>query len=144
MTHHGWVVPSATLLFDGDCSFCTKCAMFIERWIHSPARVVAWQFVDPRSYGLTSTACTEALQWVVRDGLDGLVVAQYAGPMAIAELLRSSRSWYWRGVGWWLSRPGVAMLSWPVYRWVARHRDRFPGGTAACAVAPARRNGTCD
>src|SRR5690606_9619127 len=49
--HNGGVTdaappPSPVFLYDGDCSFCTTCANFIERRIPTSARVVPWQFTD--------------------------------------------------------------------------------------------------
>jgi predicted DCC family thiol-disulfide oxidoreductase YuxK len=88
--------------------------------------VEPWQFTDIDALGLTSAECDTAVQWI-----DGTHRA--AGPAAIAALLRTSHPG-WRLVGRILgTRVGTA-LTWPFYRWVARNRDRMPGGTAACAL----------
>jgi len=39
---------TATFVYDGDCSFCTTCAEFIERRIPTHARIIPWQFADHR------------------------------------------------------------------------------------------------
>ena len=119
-------------VFDGDCAFCSRCAGFIERRIHTPAQVVAWQRLDLPAHGLTADACADAVQWV---GADGAVAA---GPVAIARLLRHATGvggrLLWRPAGSLLGTRWALALAWPAYRWVARNRHRMPGGTAACAV----------
>jgi predicted DCC family thiol-disulfide oxidoreductase YuxK len=121
-----------TFVYDGDCAFCSSCARFIERRIHGPALVGAWQRLDLAALGLTADQCSDAVQWV---GSDGQAVA---GPAAIARLLRhaSGRSGHllWHPVGAVLATRPVLALAWPAYRWVARNRHRLPGGTAACAL----------
>ena len=121
-----------TFVFDGDCAFCSTCARFIERRIHTPALVEAWQRLDLAALGLTADECADAVQWVGDEGETA------AGPAAIARLLRRAEgpSGYllWRAAGAVLgTRPALA-LAWPAYRWVARNRYRLPGGTAACAL----------
>jgi predicted DCC family thiol-disulfide oxidoreductase YuxK len=121
-----------TFVYDGDCSFCTSCARFIERRIPSHARLVPWQFTDLASLGLTQQQAEEAVQWV---GTDGTIAS---GPDAIALLLRDA------GRGWTL--PGRALqfgpvrfAAWPAYRWIADHRHLMPGGTPACSLPQAQR-----
>jgi len=120
-----------TFVYDGDCAFCTSCAMFIVRQVPTTASVVPWQHADLATLGLTADECAAAVQWVGADGRTA------AGPEAIAELLRGSRP-AWRLVGWLLGLRPVLAAAWPAYRWVARNRHRLPGGTAACALPPPR------
>jgi len=120
-------VNGSVLVYDGDCGFCSTSARFIERRIPTRATVVAWQHLDLAEIGLTPERCVEALQWVGADGSRG------SGPVAVGYLLRDAGMW-WKPLGWLLLAPPVRWLAWPVYRWVARHRDRLPGGTPACAV----------
>jgi predicted DCC family thiol-disulfide oxidoreductase YuxK len=129
-------VPPAVFLYDGDCAFCSSCARWLQRWVPSPVPLRPWQFVDVGALGLTPAECDTAVQWV-----DG--PRRAAGPAAIAALLRTS-GLGWRVVGRLLgTRVGLA-LAWPPYRWVARNRDRMPGGTAACALPAAQRPGASD
>jgi len=120
-----------TLVYDGDCGFCARCAMFVERHVRRGARrdvtVVPWQAADLDRLGLTVTECAEAVRWVGRDG------SRAHGPLAIAHLLRTAGPG-WRVAGWLLARRPVLAIAWPVYRWVARNRHRMPGGSAACAL----------
>jgi predicted DCC family thiol-disulfide oxidoreductase YuxK len=98
--------------------------------------VQPWQFTDIGALGVSAAECDAAVQWV-----DG--PRRAAGPAAIAALLRTSRLW-WRAAGWVLdTRLGLALTS-PVYRWVARNRDRMPGGTATCALPSAQRHPSID
>jgi predicted DCC family thiol-disulfide oxidoreductase YuxK len=123
-------------LYDGDCAFCSSCARWLQRWVPTSVPVQPWQFVDIGAYGVSAAECDAAVQWI-----DGSRHA--AGPAAIAALLRTSHMG-WRAVGRALgTRPGLA-VTWPVYRWVARNRDRMPGGTATCAVPAARRHPSID
>lgn len=123
-----------TFVYDGDCAFCTSCARFAERWVPTRAQLVPWQFTDLDALGLTDDECEEAVQWVGTDGV------RAAGPDAIARLLGASKPW-WRPLGAALRLSPVRALAWPVYRWVARNRHRMPGGTAACSLPQAAREG---
>jgi predicted DCC family thiol-disulfide oxidoreductase YuxK len=122
-------------LYDGDCGFCTRCAQFLRRHVRTPVRIAAWQGVDLAPLGVTAAECAQAVQYVSARHVS-------AGPVAIADLLRTAvgrTGPVWRLLGWVLARRVVAALAWPVYRWVARHRHRFPGGTVACELPrPAR------
>jgi predicted DCC family thiol-disulfide oxidoreductase YuxK len=103
----------------------------LQRWAPTAVPVRPWQFVDIEALGVCAAECDTAVQWVDGD-------RRAAGPAAIAALLRTSHLG-WRLVGRILgTRVGTA-LTWPFYRWVARNRDRMPGGTAACALPPAQR-----
>ena len=125
-------VIAPTFVYDGDCSFCTTCAGFIERRIPTRARVVPWQFADLDELGLTVEQCESAVQWV---GGDGTVAA---GPDAIALLLRDAGR-FWQFAGGALQLGPVRLAAWPAYHWVADHRHLLPGGTAACSLPQAQR-----
>jgi predicted DCC family thiol-disulfide oxidoreductase YuxK len=129
MTNHA----NPTFLYDGDCAFCSTCARFVDRRIHTPARVVPWQFVDLAELGVTQQMAEEAVQWI---GVDGTVAS---GPAAISRLLRAAQ-WYWRPLGWLLSIPPISWLADPLYRVIARNRHRLPGGTPMCSLPQAERD----
>lgn len=120
-------------MFDGDCSFCTSCAQFIERRIPSHAIVIPWQFADLNALGLTQEQAEEAVQWVAGDG----TIA--SGPDAIALLLRDAGR-FWVVPGRALQLGPVKFAAWPAYRWVAKHRHLLPGGTVACSLPQAQRD----
>lgn len=113
-------------LYDGDCAFCTKSAQFLLRRVRTDADVKPWQGTDIDALGLTEDDVETAVQWV-EPGLSK------AGPDAIAVLLRRAQ-WFWKPLGWALSNRVASTLAWPLYRLVARNRDRMPGGTTACAL----------
>ena len=121
----------SVFLYDGDCGFCTRCATFLRQHVPTDSRIVAWQTADLAPLGVTAGQCSAAVQFVSRDGTS-------AGPVAIAGLLRTSTTVWWRLAGRLLGTRPVLLLAWPAYRLVARHRHRLPGGTAACEIGLAR------
>jgi predicted DCC family thiol-disulfide oxidoreductase YuxK len=122
-----------TLVYDGDCAFCSSCAQFIERRIPTRAALVPWQFADLPALGLTQAQAEEAVQWVDTDGTVS------SGPDAVALLLRDAGR-LWEVPGRALQLGPVRLAAWPAYRWIANHRHLLPGGTAACALPQAERD----
>jgi predicted DCC family thiol-disulfide oxidoreductase YuxK len=125
-------VDRPVFLYDGDCSFCSSCARFVERRIPAAADVVAWQQADLDRLGVAQADAEAAVQWIATDG------TIRAGPEAIAELLLDGGR-FWRLPGRLLDLPPVRALAWPLYRLVARNRHRLPGGTATCSLPQAER-----
>jgi predicted DCC family thiol-disulfide oxidoreductase YuxK len=118
----------ATLLYDGECGFCTSCARWLQRHAPSAAIVQPWQRADLDRIGISEQACRDAVQWVDDE-------RRSSGPVAFADYARTSTRG-WRAIGRVVgSRVGLT-VAWPVYRWVSRNRSRLPGGAPACA-APA-------
>lgn len=118
------------LVFDGDCGMCSTSARFVERRLRrtdTDFDVAASQHLDLASLGLTQEQCDEALQWVAADG------RITSGHEAVGSLLRASRRWA-RPAGHLVQAPGASTLARVAYRWVADHRQMFPGGTPACAL----------
>jgi len=115
----------ATLIFDGDCGVCQRCANFVSR--RSPGITVgSYQSLDLESLGVTAEQAATAALWVdgdgVRDGHDAIAAA----------LVASRRPWTW--LGRVLSCWPVAPLGRRVYPVIARNRHRLPGATAACEM----------
>lgn len=124
------MTSQAVFLFDGDCGFCTRCAEFLRRRVATPVRIVAWQTTDLQPLGVTAAECAQAVQYVSGDHIT-------AGPVAIADLLRTATGRtgaLWRIAGAVLAWRPTLLIAWPLYRWVARHRHRFPGGSATCEL----------
>lgn len=121
---------AATLIYDGDCAFCTASAQRIASHWHGGAQIKSWQRLgEPRltELGLTVPDVQSAAWWVDDGG------RLYRGHLAIARALIQA--------GGWRRLAGRAVasraLSWPgalVYRLVARYRYRMPGATDACRV----------
>jgi len=123
----GVVRGSGTLIFDGDCGFCTTSAGWAKRIVPG-ADVVAWQLTDLDRFGITPEAADAEIQYV---DVDGRVSG---GAAAIARLL-VSRGALWGVLGRFALLPGIRTVAAWVYRWVADNRYRLPGGTPACKVA---------
>lgn len=129
---------TAVLLYDGDCAFCSTCAHWLQRWAPARAEVVAWQLADLEALHVTVAEADAAVQWVADgaadrdDGRDD-GGARAAGPEAIAAYLRTVGP-HWRVAGRVLAFAPVRRVAWPVYRWIAAHRHRLPGGTPQCAL----------
>jgi predicted DCC family thiol-disulfide oxidoreductase YuxK len=117
---------AGTVVFDGDCGFCTSSARLLERLGRHRLVVIPWQRADLAALGLTPDACAKAVQFVGPGGR-----ASGAGAVALA-LLASPQPW--RTLGAVLELPPVRPVAAATYRLVARHRHRLPGGTAACAA----------
>jgi predicted DCC family thiol-disulfide oxidoreductase YuxK len=119
--------PRPVLLFDGDCAFCSRCAAVARRLLPADCSVVAWQFADLASLGVTAARAGSEVLWIGRDG------AAFGGAPAVVQALRAAGG-LWAVLGtvlsWWPARWIAAR----VYRLVAANRYRLPGGSAACAV----------
>lgn len=128
------VFETPTLVYDGDCAFCTRSVRFIERRIARRPTIVAWQSTDLEALGLTSEMCETAVQWV------GVDAAIESGHRAVARtLIHGGKGW--AVLGRVILLPGVSWLAGVVYRWIARNRHRMPGGTSECVLPQADRDG---
>ena len=119
----------ATLVFDGDCGFCTRCVALVPKSARRTTEVVPYQRADLVSLGLTAAECAAAVQWVGDDG------ARARGHAAVGRLLQHAGGG-WRVLGTALLTPPLSWLAAVVYRLVAANRMRLPGGTPACALPP--------
>lgn len=122
-----------TLIYDGDCGFCTRSARWIEaRWRPGTARIrpgASFDDAELAALGLTRADVEAAAWWIGTDG------SAARGEQAVAAALRSATGWA-RLLGRALGLPGVRRAARPGYAFVARHRHRLPGSTPACATAP--------
>jgi predicted DCC family thiol-disulfide oxidoreductase YuxK len=121
----------ATLVFDGDCGFCTRCVALVPKSVRRTTTVVPYQRADLPALGLTAAQCADAVQWVGDDG------SRARGHAAIGRLLQTGGV-LWRVLGTLLLIPPISWLAALVYRLVAANRMRLPGGTPACALPPPR------
>ena len=115
-----------TLVFDGDCGFCTTSAGWAQR-LAPGLSTVAWQHANLAALGLTAGAAAARVQFV---GDDATVVS---GAAAVAAVLRCGGRG-WAALGRLLQLPGVRSLAELGYTLVARYRYRLPGGTPACRL----------
>jgi predicted DCC family thiol-disulfide oxidoreductase YuxK len=115
-----------TLIFDGDCGFCTTSAGWARR-IAPGVDTVAWQLTDLDALGVSEAAARDEVQYVDDDGRVS------GGAEAVARLL-VFRGSVWALLGRLMLRPGVRVVAAWVYRKVADNRYRLPGGTPACKL----------
>jgi predicted DCC family thiol-disulfide oxidoreductase YuxK len=115
---------AGTLLFDGDCGFCTTSAGFAAR-IAPAVTVVPYQRADLDAFGIRAEDAAASVQWVAADG------RVYAGAAAAARLLLAAGG-AWRWLGRVMLLPVARTIAEAVYRLVAANRHRLPGGTPAC------------
>ena len=131
MTKHREV--DATLVYDGDCAFCTRCVQLMERFVPAQPRVTPWQWADLPALGVTEAQAEHSVLWV-EPGARPL-----AGAAAIARLLVTCGG-PWLVLGRVMQVPPVSWLAAGAYRLVANNRHRLPGSTAACALPQAQRD----
>ena len=116
-----------TLVFDGDCGFCTSVARHFEKRSFTPIEIAAWQLTDLAALGLTPEQASEQVYLVTIDGVFG-------GAECFAELMRIQGDPFHRLIAWGMRLPGIRRLSEWGYRQVAHNRHRLPGGTPACEL----------
>ncbi|MFF4648760.1 thiol-disulfide oxidoreductase DCC family protein [Streptomyces sp. NPDC001380] len=129
------------LVYDGDCAFCSRCVGLAARlpadpaargWDAVPFRTADLAGLDARCGGLglvTARRAGREVLWVTPGG------QVYGGAQAVARLLMRAGG-VWIVPGALVTLPPVRWAAAGVYRLVARHRHRMPGGTAACALPP--------
>ena len=122
-------VPAPTLVFDGDCAFCTTAVGVARRVLPAGVTVVAWQFADLDALGTTADRARQEVLWVDADGTVS------GGAAAVARLLRAA-GLPLSVLGVLISLPPLRWVAPPVYRLVAANRHRLPGGTPACRMPP--------
>ncbi|WP_222272082.1 thiol-disulfide oxidoreductase DCC family protein [Modestobacter marinus] len=120
-------MPQPTLVFDGDCGFCTRSAEVARRILPAGVAVTAWQFADLAALGTTAERAQREALWI---GADGGVSG---GATAVARAMRAAGG-VWLLLGWLFAVPPVSWLAGVGYRIVAANRMRLPGGTPACAA----------
>ena len=109
---------SPTLIYDGDCDFCQRCASWIATRLPTGTPVMAAQEADLAAAGLSEQQVTDAAWWIDTDG------TQHRGHRAIAESLRACGG-SWARLGRLLILPGVSLLAAGVYELIARNRHRL-------------------
>ena len=127
------VMPSTpvrvpTLIYDGDCGFCTSSARWIARRWDASIEAVPWQQfgVDGLpGLGLTEVEVGRSAWWIVPGQ------APEGDHLAIIRSLQASAGWT-RWLGAVLAVPPLRWVSAALYPVVARNRSRLPGGTPAC------------
>ena len=118
---------TATLVFDGDCGFCTTAVNWLEAHLAQFPTAVPFQWADLDSLGVTENEARERV-WFVSEG------QRHGGHRALSALLVLQKNPGWRFLGHLLVVPGFSLIGAAGYALVARYRYRLPGGTPACKV----------
>jgi predicted DCC family thiol-disulfide oxidoreductase YuxK len=121
------MTSNITLIFDGDCGFCTSAANQIVK--RSKAKIVAvpWQFTDLAQYSLTQAQVADQVYLAIDD-------ENFAGHEAFAMVFRVQPNAFLRFIGKTMMSRYLRWFSMPIYRLVARYRHKLPGGTPACKL----------
>ena len=109
------------IVYDGDCGFCTACALWLER---GGVAIVPWQRLDLAAVGLTEDDVRSRVYWLQ----DARPVDSAAGAVGLALIDRGGA---WTTVGRLIRSRPIRPLAEIVYRFVARNRHRLPGSTCA-------------
>jgi predicted DCC family thiol-disulfide oxidoreductase YuxK len=120
----------ATLIFDGDCGFCTTAVLWLQRTLPRVPATAPFQWTDLADFGLTEDEARSQV-WFVTAG------NRYGGAAAVAAVLRGQPSPLLRALGWLGTVPPWSWVADAGYRVVARYRYRLPGGTPACRLPSA-------
>ncbi|GAA4882344.1 DCC1-like thiol-disulfide oxidoreductase family protein [Pseudonocardia benzenivorans] len=122
-------VLAGTLVFDGDCGFCTRSLGWL-RLLDAHARIATVPFQRPDAAALvdaTPQQCRAEVRWKGADGATAGGSAAVAAALSVALQRGWPRALHAR----------TARAQDTVYRWVARHRSRLPGTTPWCIRHPA-------
>ncbi|MXW57637.1 MAG: DUF393 domain-containing protein [Acidimicrobiia bacterium] len=112
-------LTSGTLIYDGDCGFCTATARWAERRLNDDYRVVPSQQADLAAVGLTQDDVDRSAWWIEPDG------TRSDEHRCIAEALRAMRA-PWPALGRLLTLGPISPLARGVYRLIAENRYRLP------------------
>lgn len=121
------VTKGVTLIFDGDCGFCTSTANWIVKHSKTPVTAVPWQRTDVTQYGLLEPQVANKVYVVVDSKTAG-------GHEAVAELLKLQNNKFLWFLGWLSLVPPFCFVGAIFYRLVAKYRHKLPGGTPACKL----------
>ena len=120
-------ITAGTLVYDGDCGFCTTTACWVERRMSGDCRVIPSQQADLDALGLSADDVARSAWWI---GPDGTLWDEH---QCIAGAL-CAISGPWPAIGQLLTLGPMNTLARWVYRLVAdnRHRIRRPRTPSTC------------
>jgi predicted DCC family thiol-disulfide oxidoreductase YuxK len=111
-------VTVATVLYDGDCGFCTACVTAVAQRLRVPVALEPWQRADVDALGVPRTDAERRLQWVTPAG------DRREGHEAVAAWLRAGGRAHLAAI---LTAPVAGRAAALAYRAVAANRSRIPG-----------------
>ena len=110
---------SGTLIYDGDCGFCTATARWAERRLSDDYQVVPSQQTDLAAFGLTDEDVARSAWWIDPNG------TRSDEHRCIANALRAMRA-HWPALGRLLTLRPISPLAGWTYRLIAGNRYRLP------------------
>ena len=116
-----------SVIYDGDCAFCSSTARFGKARIAPDLEFLAYQQTDLTRFGLTKAECEKSLQFVSDDQ------QIHSGAKAVAQILISAGFPYLL-IGRIMNLPLINKLAQLGYDLVAKNRHRLPGGTPTCKM----------
>ncbi|MCU1447072.1 thiol-disulfide oxidoreductase DCC family protein [Cryobacterium sp.] len=123
-------ISPATLIFDGDCGFCTTAVLWLQRTLPRVPATAPFQRTDLARFGLDEEQARSMVWFVTGE-------RRYGGASGIAAMLRGQPNPGLRLLGWLGTVPPWSWAAEAGYRLVARYRYRLPGGTPACRMPSA-------
>jgi predicted DCC family thiol-disulfide oxidoreductase YuxK len=119
-----------TLVFDGECGFCTRCRDVLTRLDRNGRLVTmaAQQQLARQKTGLDLDELRKSVLWLDRDGTTCRGAAAINAALTAATGSRLFVLLY--------RLPGMRQAQEAVYRLVAANRHRFPGSTPWCHRHP--------
>jgi predicted DCC family thiol-disulfide oxidoreductase YuxK len=116
-----------TLIFDGDCGFCTSSANFIVKVSKPKVTAIPYQWAELQEFGLS----LEETQKKVYLNVAG---NNYSGHLAVAKLLRMQPNILLSALGAVAIVPPFTWAGAGIYWLTAKYRHKLPGGTPACKL----------
>ncbi len=104
---------TATVVYDGDCGFCTTLAGAAARRLGGDVELMALQDADLAALGVPEEEARRSLQWIGADG------ERRQGHRAIAAWLAGTGR---RRLARLLTAPGIDAVAAVAYRFVAANR----------------------
>lgn len=117
-----------TLIFDGDCGFCTSSANFAVEHSKVKLEAVPYQWSALEKFGLTEVETQKKVYLNVAG-------QNYAGHKGVAKLLRLQPNWLLKIIGVLAIIPPISLISAGLYFLTAKYRHKLPGGTPACKLS---------
>ncbi|MBO0839347.1 MAG: DUF393 domain-containing protein [Sciscionella sp.] len=123
---------TGTLIFDGDCGFCTACRDLLTT-LDRRGRINAVPLQRPgiaERIGCTTEQLLASVWWLDDDG-ERCSGAHAVNAALSAALGTRAPLWLYRRSRWLMHVQDAT------YRWIAANRHRFPGRTPYCVRHPA-------
>ena len=117
-----------TLIFDGDCGFCTTSANFIVKASKVEVAAIPYQWAELQKFSLSSEQ-TEKKVYLNVDG------SNFGGHKAVAKLLRLQPNFFLKAIGVVALIPPFSWIAAMLYWLTAKNRHKLPGGTPACKLS---------